>query len=776
MFSDKLQAEVRRLQADLELRRLQRLESSDSLLQDVRSRLEGLHHTVRVMHKCKEAHHRCPIQHSSFAIPENSEIMEVLESLVSDNEILKADNEELHTLLTESREDFQAIQSQVEEHIVFAPPIRGTRFTIVRFHGSLCLIKQWIRLQGIHEREMDHHRSSEIRYEHKYSRSISYPFTTDTAVELCQTSIEYRTKDSSYICECMSLHKCSSSSYVVYKEPLTPETNQRPLSPAESMVPSETKYTSVSYPQSQYPPSRFSFDVDEHGLDHSGLHPMAHLTPSLNEHASSSSYDGRSDSSSMLDGQPTHLSTLLERMTSLLLRMSQADALTLTNRLKRQHLRSTYVKHLSRTTVSNILSEIAQLRVQYRVLLEDEKVTVLCTRRDLRGLFKFFKDVFEELGQLRITLNDVIVEPSIAQKVSEMALDPAKAEAMERKASEPDSSWMAPFSKLFGSSLTEANTHPSHTEPRSSRGREITRQPRPVPKLAPALAASTTTVNVEFSGAGVGKSVTSTFSAHPTNDLGPASRVNVNTVPRASISAGSNARSVMGIFAGAPHPDNAADQWVVLPRTPRRARSTHFKLVEPPQSSVATTDGGSMRKPGKSQLSREMDVAIDTATNLDHDEAKDTPGPLPGRTLRRRGLSDSSIHSTYMSQAKHSAPAEPSTRGSVLQTLSRTVRNFSIAASQTVSGSLTSPPPISRAPEGTVTAPREGLDVLKPHPRRAASQTLSSLIPNLSLTSWAAAGAALENSRSGSQAMYYGSVRDDSFMSRPWGREDQREI
>ena len=47
---DKLQTEVRRLQGDLELRRMQRLESSEYLLQDVRSRLEG-HRMVRVMHK-----------------------------------------------------------------------------------------------------------------------------------------------------------------------------------------------------------------------------------------------------------------------------------------------------------------------------------------------------------------------------------------------------------------------------------------------------------------------------------------------------------------------------------------------------------------------------------------------------------------------------------------------------------------------------------------------------------------------------------------------------
>ncbi|KAG2349191.1 hypothetical protein BDR05DRAFT_874026 [Suillus weaverae] len=704
--TDKLQAEVRRLQADLELRRLRRLESSESLLQDVRSRLEGLHRT-----------------HTSSVITEDSEVMKVLESLVSDNEVLKADNKELHKLLTASREDLQVLQSQVEENINFPPPIR-------------------------------------VDTPSRHSRTGSGPssFIRDSLLN--------------------SVKRPSSSEPRVRRvfEPLTPETSQRPLSPAESMVPSETKYTSL---HPQYPSSHFSSDVDEYDLDHHslltnpnqhskavqtdrwlGLHPM----PSLNELVSSFPHDGRSDTSSFQDGQPSHLSALLERMTSLLLRMSQADALTLTNRLKRQHLRGADVKHLSRVTVSSILSEITQLRAQYRMLLEDEKVTLMYTRKDLRGLFKFFKDVFEELGQLRVTLNDVILEPSIAQRVSEMALDPAKAEAMERerKASGPGSSWMAPFSKLFGSSLSESSTHPSQSPPRPvSRGRGVIYQPRPVPKLGPALAASATIVNVEFSGAGVGKSVTNTFSAHPTNEahpFGPMSHV--DTIPRPPTST-SNVRSVMGIFAGAPHPNDAADPWVVLPRAPRRVRSTFFKSDEPSQSGTTTMDKSLAHKRSNSHLSRE----IDADTSPEHGEADDIPGPLLERTLRRRGLSDSSIHSTYMNQAEQRTPAESSTGGgSVLQTLSRTMRNFSFATSQTVSGSVTSPPPPSRVPEGGA-GPREGLDMPRPHLRRVATPTLSSLIPNL--TSWAAASTALENPHSGPRAMYYGSLREDSVMPRP---------
>lgn len=596
---------------------------------------------------------------------------------------------------------------------------------------------------------------------------------------------------------------------------MTPETGRRPLSPADSLLASATKYTNFVHPQPRYPPSHHSLDMDnepeyDQGLLHpnqatkavqtdrwSGLHGISQTPPSFMDQSSISPHDGHSDSSSLLDGIGSPMSSLLERMHSLLHRMTQADAFTLTNRLKRQHLRGADVRHLSRTTVGNLLSDVSHLRVQYRVWLEDDKTTTLCTRKDLRGLFKLFKEVLEEMGQMRVTLNDVILEPTIAVKVSEMALDPAKVEAMEKERKETGiglgASWMTPFSKLFSSSSHDASLLPStiRTPPRpTSRGHGNIRVSRPVPKIGPALAASATTVNVEFSVTGAGKSVTSVFSAHPDNERAHGHLPSLHTLPHPSASTQTNVRSVMGIFAGAPHLDDTSDPWVVLPRVPRRVQSA-FLTAEPVEAGTATIGRSATRKRKPSQLSRDVDAILDAPAvfprSIGDSETDDIAGPLVERTLHRRGLSDSSIHSTFMNQVgvgheSSARPAEPTgpwlERTSVLRTLSRTVQNFKQVASHTISGvahaSPSVPPQASildSAPRPSDSYPAVSSDSLNiPHsqPPRVSSPTLTSLIP--SLTSWTAAGVALDSTHPRS---LHANLREDAGVPRLFGREGQ---
>jgi len=464
------------------------------------------------------------------------------------------------------------------------------------------------------------------------------------------------------------------------------------------------------------------------------------------------------------------MSILVERVVSLLHRMTQADALTLTNRLKRQHLRGADVGHLSRSTVSGIISEATDLRTQFRALLEDDKVITTCTRKDLRVLFKLFRDIFSELGQMRVTLNEVILDPSVAGKVRELALDPAKAEADQQGGrdttnSYPAGGWMAPISKLFGSPSGRGEGSsadrgvPSLLRSGSNRG--ITRPPpRVIPKLGPALSASATTVNVEFTGTGVGRSVTSTFSAHP-------SRASSSTqMPSTSQQASTG---VMGIFAGAPR-SAGSDPWVVIPNGSRKNHSSlKPDLLSPPPFRRSPMNHGG----NPNRLSRNVDAVIDVDSPSQGDEEPDYLAPLLQRTLRRRGMSDSSIHSTFTSQADESRlpPINvPMVGGlsprqtSVFQALSRTVQSFRLAGSTLSAGSASGSDAGTSPPQSST-----NIEVVPPQAKpetgaRASSPSLTNLIPNLS--SWAAAGNVLDP-MTGTEPFFVRGTREDSALRRP---------
>ncbi|KAJ2930403.1 hypothetical protein H1R20_g6698, partial [Candolleomyces eurysporus] len=384
----KLQSEVRRLQEALEEKRQHRLESSETILTEARSRLESVRkNTV-----------------GTSARAEQEELTHVLESLVNDNETLQRDNGELQRLLSETREDVHTLQQDLEEQ-------RANAYPYPRSGPSTPLTR--------------HFNNGSVS-----SLSVLSPNRRNLASETPGRN----------------------------SEPLTPDSTRRPLSPLDSLVPPESRLNAFSYPQSRRPsPSStpISYDLEDDPNDESlseaerpkgGYRPLMLLTRSravqtdpisnlspLAAHMShlSTPPDPRSESSSL--SESSHVTGVFERAISLFNKMTQADALTLTNRLKRQHLKGADLSHLSRTTVSNIVAEAIELRAQYRFLLEDEKIIVNCTRKDLRLIFKLLKDIFMELGQLRVSLNDVIFDPSCAPRVSEFALNPSKAAEAAQK-------------------------------------------------------------------------------------------------------------------------------------------------------------------------------------------------------------------------------------------------------------------------------------------------------------------------------------------------------
>ena len=569
------------------------------------------------------------------------------------------------------------------------------------------------------------------------------------------------------------------------QEPLTPETDRRPLSPSTSHTPSEINWT-FSHPQQHQPVSHTGFEIEEE-IQHETLSPekaQPHepmflsrsrgvqtdgwprtLVPfSLPSHLlSTSPHDARSESSSLTDSQPSNMTFLVERVVALLNRMTQADTLTLTNRLKRQNLKGADLGHLSRVTVGGIVSDAGNLRTQFRAFLEDDKQFMACTHKDLRGLFKVFKDSFVEMGHMRVTLNDVILDPSVAGKLSELALNPSKAE-VTTPTPPTSSGWMAPISKLFGSSSGEgtgATRDIPTLNPDEVRGRAKSRpRHRVIPKLGPALSASTTTVNVEFSGSGVGRAVTSTIKAPGETTV---------SLP-APVSNGSSYRAptiVMGIFAGAPG-SSTPDPWVILNK-PLRSVHAQPNMLNPPPLARAN----SRNDTNLNGMSRNVDAVIDVSSS--NDTGSDTLGPLLQRTLRRRGLSDSSIHSTFLAQAEDSRlpphavmrdrPSREnlSDRVSVLKALSKTVQNFRLTTSGSQPVVTTNhSSEISASPQHSSISSEDAVhSTSNPPPNLRATSPLAALLPNIS--SWAGANASPEG------AFYIGSVREDSLLHQARG-------
>jgi hypothetical protein len=443
---------------------------------------------------------------------------------------------------------------------------------------------------------------------------------------------------------------------------------------------------------------------------------------------STSPNEEHSESSSLVDN-PSTLGALLERVQHLFNRVAQADARTLTTRLKRQNIAGADVSHLSHSTVDGIIAEVANLRLIFRAVLEDEKFTTICTRRDLRTLLKLVKEIFRELGVLRTTLNDIVLDPSIAPKVREMTLNP-KDESVNGKTSNPGGGWMAPLTKLFtGTTFGESKRALSPLGV-SSRGGGLGRSSsRPIPKLGPATSASTTTVNVEFTGTGAGRAITSA-SSHITR--------------RDAIAAPTPARStplnLMGIFAGAPR----IDPWIVLPPGPPKQPGS-----EADQLRRVTLGRAAGRAIADNTLSRNVDAIIDP-----HDSPEDRRGFDPSRTLRTRGLSDSSIRSTFLQHGEAAAVEVPAAdRGRIIRgALSQTFRT-------------------AVSPEQTTTSSSGSAKDSKSHfRRRGVSPRFGKLIPDIS--SWAESAASRAMDVPDPDA-YVGSFVSNAPM-RPWDREGRQ--
>lgn len=350
---------------------------------------------------------------------------------------------------------------------------------------------------------------------------------------------------------------------------LTPESSLRPLSP----IPAPS-------PLRQPRPLLFHTSANQHSPPQSkGVQTepwwSGATSPRLSEPELSQFGHGSSKAESA-----TSLGALTDRVNGLLSRIVHCDVPSLSERLKRQHLLDgADIGHVSRSSVGGILVEVDKLRYEFKF---GEEPGTWISKKEWRGLMGFIKNTFDELGEMRIRVNDS---------------DLIKAGKVPSTPQAQNQSWMGPLSKLFAGSSSPAMTNEgrkSNPDAGSLRRNAIMRSPTPLgrlaPKLGPALGASTTTVNVEFAGVGV--------RGHNATAAGPASMASSLRQGFVPVRPGALG-DVRGIFAGSRHASAAVlngEPWHVVPK----------KL--------------------------------------------DAPSPIV-RTLRR-GLSDSSIHSTFMESSK----------------------------------------------------------------------------------------------------------------------------
>ncbi|KAG8833279.1 hypothetical protein FRC17_010993 [Serendipita sp. 399] len=636
----RLQADIYNLKEEKENARRSKADLSEEIIRDARLRLDALHVALSGMPKAEDA-----------------EMTRILEELVSENEALKHDNAELQNLLADCREDVRELREEVEEKRAAAPMTSDPRLEELNVFPSRS------------DRPTRHNKHESWTSTASAPVSVTSPRSEGF---LSPRLPNKRVRTPSY-----SLQMGRRSVIQVRKSAsdLGDEKTPEPLSGNEtdphrtlhSPAPSSRR-TSIS--RHSYTPSTYSIEVDS-GNQNDGdpasppkgrkklllltrsrgvqtdpitILPASPRPPSLlDEHTPSGTH---SETSSMQEGKTSQFSFLLDKINALFHRIIQADIRTLTNRLKRQHLAGADVGHLSRTTISTILNEVSSLRNHFRGILEDERAAVVVSRKEFRVLLKTYSDLFQEIGSLRASVNEVVLNPSVGTKLREEALSPE--DAQTKAVAKPAGGlggWIAPISKLWAAPSTDPVEKPGNTGTaaaalaRTGSSRNRLQPPKIAPKLAPAVSASTTTVNVEFTNAGIRRAISTTPGQ---------STSSITSQPISNSPLGPPRPQLKGIFAGTSGPSS------VRPMASERAAQTF--------TSGGTLRGNPARRQGTipisgessntvednfRRMSRVVDAMVDQNA-VDDEEEDEFSSDLLQRTLRPRGLSDSSIHSSLI--------------------------------------------------------------------------------------------------------------------------------
>lgn len=315
-------------------------------------------------------------------------------------------------------------------------------------------------------------------------------------------------------------------------------------------------------------------------------------------------YGSERDFDTPMEQRTALLSTFLEAASSTYSKLQKADIDSLTARLQRQKLAGD-VGHLSRTTVQANVRDLEGWREHFRKALDKEARrgvptdSSLVSRRDFFTLLKLQRDILLEIARLRRCINEVHLNPGAAAKLLHEHLGANTLPA--------NRSWISRM--LTGVLSTESSSSASSTAASSA---------------APAAAMSTPS------------------SATPDTSKAPVTSTTVQD--SAFVRFVGNEAAPMAVPRSGSSRPSAAPPTRMMPRS--RASALSSSVAVHAHGAYANTKSGVLKTKASQPALIELAATSSGAPNPSPNMVM--PWKEPTLRTRARGLSDSSIHSTFL--------------------------------------------------------------------------------------------------------------------------------
>ncbi|CBQ70029.1 conserved hypothetical protein (N-terminal fragment), partial [Sporisorium reilianum SRZ2] len=601
---------------------------------------------------------------NASAASDDAEQAQAIDALVRDNEALRNDNDKLRNLVDTYNEELDTLRNSVTDAItIVASPAPD----LGRFD------EQSSYLDAKASAPLDAQAGSSIA---KDSIDTSHTATQSRDAAAGQSATSRPP---------LSSHASSTSSF-----------NFPPMSPTAPTKPSSDGYA---------PPFTRSESLAYTADSSAASQPPDSISFAPSSRSSATSRDTEKQPPDFLQSDPARresrtaqLSNLLENVNRLFNRLSAADVDTLTRRLQRQNLAGD-AGHLAKTTVHSILRDVDGLRDHFRKLIETEARNharddnsahskdfageSLVARKDFFALLKTFRDILCELAKLRLCINDIHLNPGQAAKLLHEHLGANTAEDRSLIPIPSAVNWLgkmllggpsgAPTTPSPGGSIPSASLAVPDAAGRPVTGRTISGNyvGHLAPRASPAVVSSTLAVEVKGTHASAAESSQQRLSVSPQTPVGGGLRAGPRPQPGRSQASLTRvqSRNLSGLFAGSRTPSYAgldaarggqSEFGSSLTQTsslrPRMDASKTTKPWQRPLSRIVDDDEISIHR-GRAIRQQVFDDSDDDGSD---DEMKGS-GNLLERTLRPRGLSDSSIRSTFvdMSDGVGGIPVSP---------------------------------------------------------------------------------------------------------------------